>query len=57
MTKLATDIQTVLSQLKESIAMETWESRRRYFNQLIAMADTMNITKPCQQLYDAFIAD
>lgn len=57
MTKLETDIQTVLSQLQKSIAMETWESRRRYFNQLIAMADTMTITKPCQELYDAFIAD
>lgn len=57
MTKLETDIKTVLSQLKESTAMETWESRRRYFNQLIAMANTMNITKPCQELYDAFIAD
>ena len=57
MTKLAADIQSVLSQLKERIATETWESRRRYFNQLIAMANTMNITKPCQELYDAYIAD
>ena len=57
MTKLETDIQTVLSQLKENIALETWESGRRYFNQLIAMADTMKITNPCQELYDAFIAD
>jgi integrase len=57
MTKLTTDIQTVLLQLQKSIAKETWVSRRRYFNQLIAMANTMNITEPCQELYDAYIAD
>ncbi len=57
MTKLEFDIQTALLQLKGKIAKATFDSRRRYFNQLVAMANTMHITEPCQRLYDAFIAD
>ena len=57
MTKLETTINTVLQQLKPEIASETWESRRCYFNQMIRLAEKLNITEPCQELYDAFIAD
>lgn len=57
MTSLEANIETVLSKLKGSIATETWASRKRYLNQLIAMADKMKITEPRQELYDAFIAD
>ena len=57
MTKLETTINTVLQQLKHELASETWESRRRYFNQMIRLAEKLNITEPCQELYDAFIAD
>lgn len=57
MAKLETIISTVLQQLKPKLASETWESRRRYFNQMISLADKLNIAEPCQQLYDAFIAD
>ena len=57
MTKLETIINTVLQQLKPELASETWESRHRYFNQMLRMAEKLNITEPCQELYDAFIAD
>jgi integrase len=57
MTKLKTIISTVLQQLKPEVASDTWESRRRYFNQMIRLAEKLNITEPCQELYDAFIAD
>jgi len=57
MTKLEVDIKTVLQQLRSKLANETWESRRRYFNQMLELACILNITEPCQTLYDAFIAD
>jgi len=57
MTKIGTAINTVLQQLKPELASETWESRRRYFNQMKMLAEKLNITEPCQELYDAFIAD
>jgi len=57
MTKLETIINTVLQQLKHELASETRESRRRYFNQMIRLAKKLNITEPCQELYDAYIAD
>jgi len=57
MTKLETTIYAVLQQLKPELASKTWESRRRYFNQMIRLAKKLNITEPCQELYDAFIAD
>ena len=57
MTKLETSINTVLRQLKPELANETWESRRRYFNQMIRLAEQLNIIEPCQELYNAFIVD
>jgi integrase len=57
MMKIETAINTVLQQLKPELASETWESRRRYFNQMKRLAERLNITEPCQGLYDAFIAD
>lgn len=57
MTKLEVDIEIVLQQLKAVLANETWESRRRYFNQMLELACILNITEPCQTLYDAFIED
>lgn len=57
MTKLETDINTVLQQLKYQISDATWESRKRCYNHLIFLAKKFQITVPCQELYDAFIAD
>lgn len=57
MTKLEMYIQIILSQQKDLLAKATFESRQRCFNRLIAMAKIMQIKKPCQKLYDAFIAD
>ena len=57
MNKLETDISIVLQQLKSELAAETWESRRRYFEQMAKLADSLNITEPCQKLYDAYVAD
>lgn len=57
MTKLETVINTILQQLKTELANETWESRRRYFNQMLKCAKLLGITEPCAKLYDVFIAD
>lgn len=57
MAKLEETINTVLQQLEPELATETLESRRRYFNQMIRLAEAQSITEPCQELYDAFIAD
>ena len=57
MTKLESTIKTVLEQLRPKLANETWESRRRYFNQMLQCAESLGITEPCTELYDAFIAD
>jgi len=57
MTKLEAVINTILQQLKSELANETWESRRRYFNQMLKCAKLLGITEPCAKLYDAFIAD
>lgn len=57
MTKLEFIISTALQQLQPDLASETWASRYRYFNQMLKLAELLNITEPCQELYDAFIAD
>lgn len=57
MTNLEATINTVLEQLKLELASETWESRRRYFNQMLKCAKSLGITEPCADLYDAYIAD
>jgi integrase len=57
MTKLEIVINTILQQLKSELANETWESRRRYFNQMLKCAKLLGITEPCVKLYDAFITD
>ena len=57
MTKLEIIINTILQQLKSELAHETWESRRRYFNQMLKCASSLGITEPCSELYDKFIRD
>jgi len=56
-TNLEIITNTVLRQLKHELASETWESRRRYFAQMIKLAESLGITEPCTELYEAFIAD
>ncbi len=57
MTRLKMIINTVLERLKPDLAEETWQSRRRYFNQMLRCAEVLGVTEPCTKLYDAFIAD
>jgi site-specific recombinase XerD len=57
MNKLETTINSVLQQLKPELATETWESRRRYFNQMLKLADSFDIHEPSQKLYDIYIAN
>lgn len=57
MTRLEMIINTVLERLKPDLAKETWESRRRYFNQMIRCGQALGITEPCANLYNPFIAD
>ena len=56
MTKLETTIKTVLQQMKPHLADSTFESRQRYFSQMLRFANLHHITEPCQELYDGFIA-
>jgi site-specific recombinase XerD len=57
MDKLEIHINAVLEQLKRPLADATWESRRQYFGQMLRVAKSLGITEPCQELYDAYIAD
>ena len=57
MTKLESAVNAVLAQLRHELASETWESRRRYFNQMLSFAESIGISEPCTELYEAFIAD
>ncbi|MEA1961012.1 MAG: hypothetical protein U9N81_07010 [Bacillota bacterium] len=57
MTKLEEIINMILQQMKPKLASETYESQRRYFKQMIRLAQALSITEPCQEFYDAFIAD
>jgi len=57
MTKLERDINTVLQQIKPKLTAETWELRRQYFNRMLRIAKSLNISEPCQTLYNAFVAD
>ena len=57
MNKLETGINMVLKQLKSELAAETWESRRRYYNQMRRLAHSLGINEPCQMLYHAYVAD
>jgi len=57
MAKLEITVNVILQQLKPRLANETWKSRCRYFNQMLRLANSLNLTEPCQELYDAFIAD
>ena len=57
MTKLESVISAALQQLKPDLSGATWASRRRYFSQMVKLAKFLNITEPCQELYNAFIAD
>lgn len=57
MNQLEGTVQEILDYVRDELANETWISRRRYFNQLLKLAASNGITEPCQELYDAFIAD
>lgn len=57
MTALEIAIEAVLNQLKTEVADATWLSRHRYCKQMLHCAESLGITKPCAELYTAFIAD
>ena len=57
MEKLEEIISVVLTERKPQLASSSFESLHFYCNQLSQMASKMNITVPCQKLYDAFIED
>jgi hypothetical protein len=57
MANLEEIISVVLAQRKPQLAPSSFESLHFYCNQLSQMASKMNITVPCQKLYDAFIED
>ncbi len=57
MANLEEIISVVLAQRKSQLAPSSFESLNFYCKQLSQMASEMNITVPCQKLYDAFIED
>ena len=57
MANLEEIISVVLAQRKSQLAPSSFESLNFYCKQLSQMASEMNITVPCQELYDAFIDD
>ena len=57
MANLEEIISVVLTERKPQLAPSSFESLHFYCKQLSQMASKMNITVPCQKLYDAFIED
>lgn len=49
-------VNAVLEQQKALLAPSTYDVRRRYLEQLVTLADEKGIQKPCQELYDSYIA-
>jgi len=57
MNKLETSIAIILQQQKHVLTAATWESRQRYYNRMLRLANSMSINEACQELYSAYIAD
>lgn len=56
MNELQKVIEAVLDQQKSVVASSTFDIRRRYLEHLSAHAEEMGITRPCQELYDSYVA-
>ena len=54
--ELQSIVDAVLEQQKVLLAPSTYDVRRRYLEQLAALADEKGIKNPCQELYDSYIA-
>ena len=54
--ELQSIVDAVLEQQKVLLAPSTYDVRRRYLEQLAALADEKGIKKPCQELYDSYIS-
>ena len=57
MTKIESVVNLALERLKDELAESTWEARRYYYVQLLRCAESIGISEPCLELYEAFIAD
>lgn len=57
MTKLEETVHAIQKQQRELLFDSTFKARNCYFQQLLKVSSAMNITEPCQELYDAFTAD
>lgn len=56
MNKLQTIVDTVLERQKLLLASSTYDVRRRYLEQLVSHAEEKEISEPCQELYDSYVA-
>ncbi|NLC26215.1 MAG: hypothetical protein GX777_06310 [Fastidiosipila sp.] len=56
MNNLQNTVGAVLKQQKQQLAPSTFEARRIYLNRLVVQADTLGISVPCQELFDAFVS-
>lgn len=50
-------IDIVLQQQKQRLAQSTYFAQKPYLHRLQSLADVLSISTPCQELYNAFIAD
>lgn len=57
MDELHAVVESVLSRIKVELKTSTCENRKTYFNRLLRLGEKLNRTIPCQELYDAFVAD
>jgi len=57
MTEIEEIVEVIKAQEKERLTKSTYESRRCYLNQLLNTARRLEISVPCQELYDVFAAD
>ena len=56
MNKLQKTVGAVLEQQKQQLAPSTYDVRKNYLDHLLAHAEIMGISEPCQQLFDSYVS-
>ncbi|MDD3797110.1 MAG: tyrosine-type recombinase/integrase [Lachnospiraceae bacterium] len=56
MNNLQKVVQAVLEQQKQKLAPTTYDARKNYLQHLLAHAEAMGISEPCQELFDSYVS-
>ena len=56
MNKVQTIVNTVLEQQRQLLSPSTYDVRKNYLKHLVAHAEAMGISEPCQELFDSYVA-